>query len=167
MARLYVVRVSLNKRNNQVTWRLEGSSLINRHRVTLGTSAASSSLFLHALSATLSPLYAADLAVFSALVRPLVPSFSVCPAREDVHNREKIFCELLATPPLALVSLIKKDEARTSSGDDPLDELDPEAAKAIAVGHHNLVDHSILHVPQKPLEAFPLVVEAGRDVLVD
>jgi hypothetical protein len=66
-------------------------------------------------------------------------------------NCEKIFCELFITTALAFVSLIKKDEARTGSVDDPLDNLHIEALESVPVGHHNLVDHSFLDSFQNPL----------------
>jgi hypothetical protein len=76
---------------------------------------------------------------------------------------EKVFGELLTAPTLALVCLIKKDE----SCNDPFNQLDTEAGEAVAVGHHNLSDQSLLDMFQKPCETFPPVVEARGDVLVD
>jgi hypothetical protein len=84
-----------------------------------------------------------------------------------VDHCEKVFCEFLAAPALALVSLIEKDESGPRPFDDPLHQVDAEAGEAVAVGHHNFVDQSLLDVLQKPREAFPLVVEAGGNVLVD
>ena len=90
----------------------------------------------------LKPLYAVDRCIRSALLSAFVPSFSVEPTREHVDHRKKVFCELLAAPPLtlALVCLIEKDESGAGSGDDPLDKLDTETGEAVAVGHHNFPD---------------------------
>jgi hypothetical protein len=84
-----------------------------------------------------------------------------------VDNCEKVLCELFVTAPLAPVSLIKKDEARTRSFDDPFNNLHSEPCESVPVGHHNLFDHSLLAMFQKPLESFPFVVEAGGHVFVD
>jgi hypothetical protein len=80
---------------------------------------------------------------------------------------EKVFGELLTAPTLALVCLIKKDESGAGSCNDPFNQLDTEAGEAVAVGHHNLSDQSLLDMFQKPCETFPPVVEARGDVLVD
>jgi hypothetical protein len=105
--------------------------------------------------------------IFSAFVCTYVSSFAIRPTREDVNNCEKVFCELFVTAPFAFVCLIKKDEARTGSVDDPLDNLHAESRESVSVGHHNLVDHSFLTVFQKPLEAFAFVVEPRGNVFVD
>jgi hypothetical protein len=76
-----------------------------------------------------------------------------------VDHCKKVFGELLAAPPLALVCLIEKEESGARPGDNPLDQLDAEPGETVAVGHHNLVDQSLLDVFQKPREAFALVVE--------
>ena len=71
-----------------------------------------------------------------------------------MDNCEKIFCELFITTALAFVSLIKKDEARTGSVDDPVDKLHTEARELVPVGH------SFLTMSQNPLEPLASVVEA-------
>jgi hypothetical protein len=101
------------------------------------------------------------------LLKAFVPSFSVEPTREHVDHCEKVFCKLFATPALGRVCLVEKDESGCRPRDNPLDELDTESCKAVPVGHHNFPDQSLLDVLQKPREAFPFVIETGRNILVD
>ena len=103
----------------------------------------------------------------SALLSALVPSFSIRPTREHVDHSEQVVGELSIGAFVFLVSVIEKDESGTRLLDDPLDKFDAESGESVLVGHHNFSDQAFLDMSQKPLEAFPFVVETRRDVFVD
>ena len=62
---------------------------------------------------------------------------------------------------------VKNDETCPCLLYDPFDKFCPEPCQSIFVGHHNFFDHSCLDSFQKPLEAFPFVVESRCDVCED
>lgn len=84
-----------------------------------------------------------------------------------MNHGEEVFCKFMFRAFMfTLVSLVENDESGARLVDDPLDELDSEPRKAVFVGNHNFLDQPALDVSQKPLQAFPLVVESGSDVSV-
>ena len=85
-----------------------------------------------------------------------------------MDHGEEVSCEVVVwVCDSVTVCLIEKDEACASSPDNPLDELDFELGEPVTMGHHNLCDHSLLDLLQKPRQPFSLLVEPRRDVLED
>jgi hypothetical protein len=65
-------------------------------------------------------------------------------------------------------SVVENDESCPNLVENSLDDVDAEAGEAVAVGNHNLSDHTLLDLFQKPLQ--PLAsfeVEARGDVFED
>lgn len=62
------------------------------------------------------------------------------------------------------VSVAVNHEAAVGALEEPLDEFEREAAEAVAVGNHNLLDHACADSFQKGRKTGPAEVEARADV---
>jgi hypothetical protein len=90
---------------------------------------------------------------------------SVTSRDEECGDAEKVVGELGVVIGARLVT--ENHEFDVSLRKDPLDELDTEATKSVAVEHHDLADFAAVNAFQKGLQPAAFPVEARADVLDD
>jgi len=110
------------------------------------------------------PLYCLALSARSFLVRLVVPSFTILPAREDVEYGKDVLSKLLVGCTNVLIEI---SQLRARLIDDPFVDFGAKSCQAILVGNQNFADCPFLDLDQKPRKTLPLVIEAGRDVCED
>lgn len=81
-----------------------------------------------------------------------------------MDNGQQVVPELLLG---GLICCVENQEFRTVSAEQPLDELEGEAAEAVPAGHDNLPDQACLCSLQNGEEPGPLEVEARPDIADD
>lgn len=94
----------------------------------------------------------------------LVLAHTVRASRKDRDDRQEVFSELFWT---GAVRTMENHEFGARSITEELEELEPEAAEAVAVGHDNSLDSSRQDSFQKGTQSGSLEVETGADVNKD